>query len=110
MKERGRKERRNRTYIHAIPSFLKYGGNAPRYKGTGERLIYMGGSRGRTVARTKPENLMRENASLRVTRHPTKGAGRSRILGKQAAEHLLFRYARGRRLPNRFRCAIEGGE
>jgi hypothetical protein len=46
MRERCAKERGNDTYICTIPPFLRYGRNTARYKGTWERHIYIGGSRG----------------------------------------------------------------
>ena len=46
MKERIERERGNGIYICDIPSFPTER-NALRYKGTGERHIYIGGSRGR---------------------------------------------------------------
>jgi len=45
MKELGAKERGNGTYIYDVPSFLRER-NGLRYKGTVERHIYIGGSRG----------------------------------------------------------------
>ena len=45
MKELGAKERGNGTYIYDVPSFL-IERNGLRYKGTWERHIYIGGSRG----------------------------------------------------------------
>ena len=45
MKEFGSKERGNGAYIYDVPSFL-IERNGLRYKGTWERHIYIGGSRG----------------------------------------------------------------
>jgi hypothetical protein len=45
MKVLGAKERGNGTYIYDVPSFL-IERNGLRYKGTWERHIYIGGSRG----------------------------------------------------------------